>query len=87
MSKVTAKDIHDLIQAKLAPVEDSGTIPNLLKIFTQLPATPQMIQPEAPENRPLKSNAISGMIPDIGKIETNMQKNNLMSRFPGLGAK
>lgn len=85
---LTQEDIYKQLKVKLQPPEqEKGMLP-LLRLLASKSALPNMQGgplPPAPSNP--TSNAISTMIPDTGKIQTNMAKNDLMSRFPGLGAR
>lgn len=84
---LTQEDIYKQLKAKLQPPEqEKGMLP-LLRLLASKSALPGTQPPPAAGGTNPTSNAISTMIPDTGKMETNMQKNNLMSRYPGLGAK
>ena len=89
---LTQEDIYKQLKAKLQPPEqEKGMLP-LLRLLASKSALPNMAggapggDVTQPPTNPT-SNAVSTMIPDTGKIQTNMAKNSLMSRFPGLGAK
>jgi len=79
-----AKEVHDFIQSKLA-VPETPKIVSLLDMVMNQRMTPMMRPPSEPA--PYNPEAVNEMIPDTGKIQTNMQKNSLMSKYPGLGAK
>jgi len=85
---LTQEDIYKRLKSKLQPPEQEQGILPLLRLLASKNALPSMtgVPGEQPAANPT-SNAISTMIPDTGKMETNIQKNSLMSRFPGLGAK
>jgi hypothetical protein len=86
---LTQEDIYKQLKAKLQPPEQEKGILPLLRLLASKSALQGMAGASGGKPQPANptSNAISTMIPDTGKMETNMQKNSLMSRFPGLGAK
>lgn len=87
---LTQEDIYKQLKVKLQPPEQEKGILPLLRLLASksaLPGTTPNAAAQPPEGANPTSNAISTMIPDTGKIETNLQKNNLMSRYPGLGAR
>jgi len=78
-----AKEVHDFIQSKLAvPEQETGVLP-LLRLLASRTVLPPQQQGAEPSTLP----PVNEMIPDTGKLQTNMQKNSLMSKYPGLGAK
>jgi hypothetical protein len=87
---LTQEDIYKKLKSQLNPPEQEKGILPLLRLLASksaLPGAPSNGVTQPDESANPTSNAISTMIPDTGKMETNMQKNNLMSRYPGLGAK
>ncbi len=83
-----ARDVHNLIQSKLASDKETGILP-LLRVLASKTVLPPTGQPVVEPPQPVASQQppVNNMIPDIGKQETNLQKNSLMAKFPGLGAK
>ena len=80
----TQEDIYRYLKSKLDPEDsDDMAIPNLLQLISNSQVTPMMSR----NPKPLTPNAVSQMIPDTSKIQTNMEKNSLIAKYPGLGAK
>ena len=86
---LTQEDIYKQLKSKLQPPDQEEGILPLLRLLASKSALQGMtgVPGGKPQPATPTPNAISSMIPDTGKVETNMQKNSLMSRFPGLGAK
>ncbi len=82
-----ARDVHNLIQSKLTPSKPK--IANLLEMVARMPRTPMQQNPNEPmmPTETSQQPPVNNMIPDIGKQETNMARNSLMAKHPGLGAK
>lgn len=81
--RITAEDIHNLIQSKLAPAKtDEPKIANLLNYIGN-PTRTMMSSSQPLQTKPNQMPAI----PDVAGQQEMMGTNSIAQRYPGLGAR
>lgn len=79
----TQEEIYKELMAKLEPEAEKGVMPLLRMLASMSLQIPTGAMPSEPTG----SKSVNTRIPDTGKLQGNMERNELMAKYPGLGAR
>jgi len=79
----TQEEIYKELMAKLEPDAEKGVMPLLRMLASMSLQIPTGAMP----SEPARSKSVNTRIPDTAKLRGNMERNELMAQFPGLGAR
>jgi hypothetical protein len=82
----TQEEIYEHYKNKLAPQETGGGLMKFLQLMASQ-SGPVFSAPPAQSPRPEAKTSVNTRVPDTAKLQANMDRNELMSQFPGMGAR
>lgn len=81
----TQEELYDLIKAKFAPPEtEKGLLP-LLSLLASNKQGQMLPNPQDGTARQRGPKSVVPRMPDTGKIENNLARNEIIANHPGLG--
>jgi len=79
----TQEEIYKELKAKLEPQEETGVMPLLRLLASMSLKVPSGVTPAAET----PSKTVNTRIPDTAKVQGNLERNELMARYQGWGAR